>query len=49
MIYEAYKLQNEDKMLRIFIDESGWYHIHKMPISRDNLYISIEEIELVLK
>jgi len=43
MILEAYKLKNyPNKMLRIIKDNVGWYR------DRDNIFSSIEEIELVI-
>jgi hypothetical protein len=49
MIFEAYKLKdNPNKMLRITKDDVGWYYIDKLPAGRDNIFCSIEEVELVL-
>jgi len=44
----VYKLKNENKVLRLFKDDSGWYYIAKMPMGRDNIFASVAEIEIVL-
>ena len=49
MIFQAYQLlDNPNKMLRIIRDDIGWYYIDKLPRNRDNIFSSIEEIELVV-
>lgn len=49
MMLQAYKvLDNPTKILRIVKDDVGWYYIDKLPRDRDNIFASMEEIELVI-
>jgi len=49
MILQAYRLTHiPNKILRVTIDDSGWYHIDKLLATRDNIFSSIEEIELII-
>lgn len=49
MRYFIYQLADDPtKGLYIFQDEAGWFYIARLPRSRDNIFSSIEEIELVV-
>jgi hypothetical protein len=39
---------DKTKVLRVYVDEVGWLHIAKLPPDRDNIFISIEEIEIII-
>lgn len=49
MLLQAYKVKNNpNKMLRIIKDDLGWYYIYNVPRDRNNIFSSIEELEVVI-
>lgn len=45
----AYKVKGSKKdYLIVLVEDVGWMHIAKLPIDRDNIFFSKEELEIVI-